>query len=438
VPGSPPPIYPLSLRIQDRKAVVVGGGAVAVRRVAGLRVAGADVLVVAPELSASLEDQASRGFIRARRRGYLPTDLDGAWLVLACTDQPDVNAAVAADAERQRIWCVRADDAVASAAWVPAVGRTAAVTVAVNADRDPRRAAVLRDRCVAAVEATASRPDSQRGGQGVVSIIGGGPGDPGLITVAGLQRLRSADVVVTDRLAPQEVLADLPPHVQVIDAAKVPAGPAMRQDQINQILIDHARAGRAVARLKGGDPFVFGRGREEMDACLAAGVLVEVVPGVTSAVAVPASAGIPVTHRGLSQGFTVVSGHVSPADPGSAVNWEALARSGMTLVLLMAVEHLAAISEALHAAGLAADTPAACVADGWTRRQRVVTAPLRELAAAAHGAGIASPAVIIIGEVAQFAAGSTGTADIPEPATPGQASAPGSKATAASGRPVPT
>ncbi len=278
---------------------------------------------------------ADRGLITAHRRGYQPGDLDGAWLVLACTDRPEVNEAVAADAERQRLWCARADDAAASAAWVPAVGRAGAVTVAVNAGRDPRRAAELRDHFVdtaGTVDRLAAKEAAGgSGGQpaaGRVSIVGGGPGDPGLITVAGLHRLREADVVVTDRLAPLALLEQLAPGVQVVDAAKVPGGPAMRQDHINHALVEHARAGRAVVRLKGGDPFVFGRGREEVEACLTAGVPVEVVPGVTSAISVPAAAGIPVTHRGVSQGFCVLAGHVRPGDSRSSVDWAALARSG--------------------------------------------------------------------------------------------------------------
>jgi len=160
-----------------------------------------------------------------------------------------------------------------------------------------------------------------------------------------------------------------------------------------------------VVRLKGGDPFVFGRGREELEACLTAGVPVEVIPGVTSAISVPAAAGIPVTHRGLSQGFCVLAGHVRPGDPRSSVDWAALARSGMTLVLLMAIDHLAAIAGALMAAGLGADTPAAAISDGWSRRQRVVTATLADLAAAVSRAGVANPAVIVIGDVAELAAG---------------------------------
>ena len=406
------PVYPISLRLAGRRVLVVGGGSVALRRVAGLRAADAEVAVVAPRLTPALADMAARGLITAHQRAYQPGDLDGAWLALACTDQPQVNEAVAADAERQHVWCARADDAAASAAWVPAVGRTGPVTVAVNAGRDPRRAAQLRDRLVDAVDAedrSAERAtEPAAGGEpktGRVSIVGGGPGDPGLITVTGLRRLRAADVVLTDRLAPLELLEDLAPGAQVVDAAKVPGGPAMRQDRINHALVEHARAGRAVVRLKGGDPFVFGRGREEVEACLAAGVPVEVVPGVTSAISVPAAAGIPVTHRGVSQGFCVLAGHVRPGDSRSSIDWVALARSGMTLVLLMAVDHLAAIADTLISAGLPAATPGAVVSDGWSRQQRVVTAALAELADAVKLAGVTNPAVVVIGDVAQLTAG---------------------------------
>jgi uroporphyrin-III C-methyltransferase/precorrin-2 dehydrogenase/sirohydrochlorin ferrochelatase len=424
--AAPTPIYPLSLRLRGRRAVVVGGGSVAVRRVAGLRAAEADVLVVAPALSPTLSDLAARGLIAARQREYEPGDLDGAWLALACTDRPEVNAAVAAEAERSRIWCVRADDAEASDAWVPAVGRSGGDTVAVNAGRNPRRAARLRDLCMAAV--AAARPEGAAEGgpertaarvPGRVSIVGGGPGDPGLITVAARQRLAQADVVIADRLAPLELLDELAPEVQIIDAAKVPGGPAMRQDQINGALVEHARAGQSVVRLKGGDPFVFGRGREEVEACLAAGVPVEVIPGVTSAIAVPAAAGIPVTHRGLSQGFCVVAGHASPSDTRNTTGWAALARTGLTLVLLMGVEHLADTAQALLAAGLDGKTPGACVSDGWSRNQRVVTAPLAELAGAVSGAGITNPAVIVIGDVAQLGPGSPGNPAPPGPGSPG-------------------
>src|SRR5690606_19034245 len=248
---------------------------------------------------------------------------------------------------------------------------------------------------------------------GGVAIVGGGPGDPGLLTVRGRDLLRAADVVVSDRLAPLAALDDLPPHVEVVDAAKVPGGRSIRQERIDELLVEHARAGRRVVRLKGGDPFVLGRGMEEVEACTRAGVPVEVVPGVTSAVAVPAAGGIPVTHRGRAQGFTVVSGHVPPGDPRSDVDWAALARTRTTLVLLMAVENLAPIVDCLRVNGMPADMPSACVVDGCTPDQRVVSAPLAGLVDAATSAGVVNPAVVVIGDVARFAAEDPGSCDPP-------------------------
>ena len=236
---------------------------------------------------------------------------------IACTADPGVNAAVLAEADAARVWCLRADDASAASAWMPATGRTGPATVAVHADRDPHQAASLRDAAVGAVAdalrggtAPRSRPGAEPRGR--VVLVGGGPGDPGLLTVRGAERLAAADVVVVDRLAPLAVLDGLRPDVEIIDVGKIPRGRFTPQEQIDALLVEHALAGRTVVRLKGGDPFVFGRGREEVDACLAAGVAVEVVPGVSSAIAVPGLVGVPATHRGLSQGFTVVSGHAAP------------------------------------------------------------------------------------------------------------------------------
>ena len=183
-----------------------------------------------------------------------------------------------------------------------------------------------------------------------VALVGGGPGDPDLITVRGRRLLAEADVVVADRLGPRDLLDELPPHVEVIDAAKIPYGRAMAQEAINEALIEHARAGKFVVRLKGGDPFVFGRGMEEAQACAEAGIPCTVVPGISSSISVPAAAGIPVTHRGVAHEFTVVCGHVAPDDPRSLVDWAALARLRGTLVLLMAVEQIGAIAAALIAA----------------------------------------------------------------------------------------
>jgi uroporphyrin-III C-methyltransferase/precorrin-2 dehydrogenase/sirohydrochlorin ferrochelatase len=232
-----------------------------------------------------------------------------------------------------------------------------------------------------------------------VALVGAGPGDPELITVRGRRLLSRADVVVVDRLAPHLLLDELPAHVEVIDAAKIPYGRYMAQEAINAALVEHALAGRFVVRLKGGDPFVFGRGGEELDACLKAGVPVEVVPGVTSAVSVPAVAGIPVTHRGITHEFVVVSGHVAPDDPRSLVDWQALARLRGTLVLLMAVERLAVIAETLIAHGRPPDTPAAVIQEGTTSAQRSVIATLATVARAADEQGLSHPAIVVVGEV---------------------------------------
>ena len=394
------PPYLLGLRLAGRRVVVVGGGTVAARRVPALRAAGADVVLVAPQVTPALAELAEAEGLRWERRRYAAADLDGAWLVHACTDDPAVNAAVAADADARRVFCVRADAAEAASAWTPASGGHGEVTVGVHAGRDPRRAAAVRDRIVAGLREGSLDAAHGRDRPVGVAIVGGGPGDPELVTVRARRLLAEADVVVADRLAPAALLDELGPHVLVVDAAKIPRGRAMPQDEINATLVAHARAGRFVVRLKGGDPFVFGRGGEELEACLAAGVPVTVVPGVTSAIAVPGAASIPVTHRGVAQHFTVVSGHVPPGDPRSSVDWAVLARAGGTLVLLMAVDNLAAIAAALCGHGRDAATPAAVVERGSTPEQRVLRATLGTVAEAARRAGVRPPAVVVVGEVA--------------------------------------
>jgi uroporphyrin-III C-methyltransferase/precorrin-2 dehydrogenase/sirohydrochlorin ferrochelatase len=238
-----------------------------------------------------------------------------------------------------------------------------------------------------------------------VALVGGGPGDPELITVRGRRLLARADVVVTDRLGPRELLDTLAPHVEVIDASKIPYGRAMNQARINELLVEHVRAGRFVVRLKGGDPYVFGRGFEEVLACVDAGVPVTVVPGVTSAFAAPAVADVPVSHRGVAHEIVVVSGHLAPGDPGSLVDWPALGRLRGTVVLLMAVERIAAFAAVLIDGGRPADTPVAVVQDGTMRIQRSLRATLATVADAVREHGISPPAVVVVGPVAGLAAG---------------------------------
>jgi uroporphyrin-III C-methyltransferase / precorrin-2 dehydrogenase / sirohydrochlorin ferrochelatase len=394
--------YLLALRLGGRRVLVVGGGSVAARRVPGLLDAGADVLLISPEVTPSLHDLILAGRIGWQARGYAPEDCAGAWLVCACTDDPAVNAAVAAAAEAAGIWSVRADDAAASAAWTPASGHAGDLRFGIVSG-DPQRSAGIRDAVLAGLQDGTLRTRRRRAG-GRVALVGGGPGDPGLITVRGRQLLAEADVVVADRLAPRALLDELAPDVELVDAGKIPRGRAMTQDGINAVLVERARQGLSVVRLKGGDPFVFGRGGEEVLACLAAGVPVTVVPGVTSAIAVPAAAGIPVTHRGITQEFRVVSAHIAPDDPRSSVDWAELAISPATLILLMGLEHLSQIASTLISSGRDSRTPVSVIVDGTLPTQHIITTGLSAVAGAVSEAGLRPPAIVVIGEVVQVGA----------------------------------
>jgi uroporphyrin-III C-methyltransferase/precorrin-2 dehydrogenase/sirohydrochlorin ferrochelatase len=237
-----------------------------------------------------------------------------------------------------------------------------------------------------------------------VALVGGGPGDPGLITVRGRQLLAEADVVIADRLGPRELLAELPPDVTVIDAGKVPYRRQMSQDEINEALVAHATSGKFVVRLKGGDPFVFGRGGEEMLACLRAGVPVTVVPGVSSAIGVPTAAGLPVTHRGTAQDFHVISVHVPPGDDRSTVDWPALAKSEGTLVLLMSLERIGGVTSTLMKHGRPEDCPVSVIADGTMPTQRTIYSTLEDVERRLVDEGVRPPAVVVIGGVVTVAA----------------------------------
>ncbi|UCM86848.1 uroporphyrinogen-III C-methyltransferase [Streptomyces marincola] len=393
------PAYPVGLRLTGRRVLVLGGGTVAQRRLPALLAAGADVRLIAPAVTPSVQAMADAGELTWEPRGYRPGDVEGAWYVLVATDDREVNEAVSAEAEERRVWCVRSDDAAAATAWTPATGRGDGVTVAVLTGHDPRRSAAVRDAVVEGLrDGTLSAPRHRVRRQGV-ALVGGGPGDPGLITVRGRQLLAEADVVIADRLGPRDLLDELPPHVEVVDAAKIPYGRAMAQQAINDALVEHARAGKFVVRLKGGDPFVFGRGKEEAQALAEAGIAVTVVPGVTSAISVPSAVGIPVTHRGVAHEFTVVSGHVGPDDPRSLVDWKSLAALRGTLVLLMAVERMPVIAEALIRFGRPADTPVAVVQEGTTAAQRRLDATLGTVADRIAREGIRPPAIVVVGDV---------------------------------------
>lgn len=384
-------IYPTALRLLGRPVLVVGGGPVAARRAKGLLDAGARVTVVAPIASGALRELAASGLLTWEPRTYLSSDVDGVWFVQTATGVAAVDAQVAADAEAQRIWCVNASDHESSAAWTPAVAVVDDVKIAINAGGDPRRAMALRDAVATALETGDLPLRRRRASTGSVALVGGGPGDSGLITVRGRRLLGQADVVVADRLGPRDLLQELAPDVRVIEVGKTPGHHPVPQLEINRILVEEALAGHRVVRLKGGDPYVLGRGGEEAEFCRQNGVEVEVVPGVTSAISVPAAAGIPVTHRGLAKGFSVVTGHEELS--------EVPARPDHTVILLMGVAKLRESAAALADSGMPLDTPVGIVENGYMPEQRVTIGTLATIADQAEATGVANPAVIVIGDV---------------------------------------
>jgi len=446
--------YPVFLNLRGRRAVVIGGGAVAEQKVLGLLGAGAHVTVVSPETTPRLEQLAATGGIDLRRRPYRSGDLVGAWLAIAGTDDRGANAAVWAEAEREGVLLNAVDDLDHCSFIAPAVHREGDVTVAVSTSgKSPALAARLRQRVARLVgpaearlcdllgelrpELAARIPDTRarttlwyrivdsdviafvRRGDiegargrieelvageadcaetGVVYLVGAGPGDPGLITDRGLGLLQGADVVVYDRLVAPSLVAEAPPEAERVFVGKRPhgGGTDLAQEEINALLVDRARRGLTVVRLKGGDPFVFGRGAEECEALHAAGVPFYVVPGVTSAIAAPAAAGIPVTHRRLASAFAVVTGH--ECEGVSSLDWEALARVP-TLVVLMGLSALPDITARLLAHGADPDTPAAVIASGTLPAQRTVVATLSKLAQRVAEEGLEPPATVVVGEV---------------------------------------
>lgn len=400
------PTYPAGLRLGGRKVLVVGGGHVAQRRIPGLIAAAARVQVVSPVVTPAIEGLVGSGEVSWAPREFVESDLEGAWYVIAATDNSEVNEFIGSTAEARRIFCVRSDRAEDGTAWTPAVGRHGEVTVAVlgdqRASRDPKQTAALRDRIVDGLRNGALDTQPPRTLPGVV-LIGGGPGDPSLITIAGRQALMEADVVVADRLAPRELLGELSPDVELIDVAKLPRGRSAHQEEINRVIVEAALAGKRVARFKGGDNFVFGRGYEEIQACRDAGVSVRVIPGISSPIAVPGLAGIPVTHRGITHEFTIISGHLPPGHPESLVAWDGVAKMRGTVVLMMAVENGPLIAQTLVELGRDPQTPVAVVCDGSMPNERTVLSRLGRLGEDLNAHQVKAPAIIVIGEVVRVA-----------------------------------
>jgi len=395
-------VLPLHLDLAGRRVVIVGGGPVAARKVADCSAAGADVLVVAPYACEEIVAADDAGLLTWIDRDYRAGDLDGAWLVFAATGDRATDETVEMAATAQRTFCVRADNATVGTARSAALLRRDDLVISVGGTvpaPDPRRSVAVRNAIAQAMDAGSLPLRRHRVGPGRVVLVGGGPGDADLLTLRGRRELAGADVVVVDRLAPRGVLDELAPGVLILDVGKAPGRHPVPQHVINQLLVDHAQAGRRVVRLKGGDPFVLGRGGEEVAACRAAGVPVEVVPGVTSAFAVPAAAGIPVTHRGLAKRVTVLSGH----DAEDIDDWSQLAQAGGTLVVLMGVAVLPEITRGLMAGGMDPATPVAVIENGWTPQQRTRTGVIADIAKLAAAADVQSPAVIVIGDVAALA-----------------------------------
>jgi uroporphyrin-III C-methyltransferase/precorrin-2 dehydrogenase/sirohydrochlorin ferrochelatase len=448
-------LYPLFANLAGRDVLVVGGGAVGERKAAALLDAGARVTVGALSLSPTLRTWGGAGRIALREGEFEGRWLDGVWLVVAATGNRDVNRRIAALAGRRRLFVNVVDDAVLSSFHVPAVVDRAPVTVAISsAGEAPVLARLLRERLEALLEpslgplaALAAKfrrrvrerlPDAlsrrryyedllsgrvlqllrrgqpalaeaeaeqalaaARPRQGSVILVGAGPGDPGLLTLRGLRALNEADVILHDRLVSAEVLALARRDAERIEVGKQAGNHHATQAQIHALMVEHARAGRRVVRLKGGDPFVFGRGGEELEWLRAHGISYEVVPGITAALACAAYAGIPLTHREHAQSLRLVTAHCQGSH--DTLDWAGLARPRQTLAVYMGVSELPVLQQRLLAHGRGGDTPFALVEQGSRPGQRVVTGPLAQLAELAAVHAVQSPALLIVGEVAGLA-----------------------------------
>jgi uroporphyrin-III C-methyltransferase/precorrin-2 dehydrogenase/sirohydrochlorin ferrochelatase len=447
------PYFPAFLDLVRKRVVVVGGGHVATTKVrALLPCQPAPLIVVAPEVSPFIAAQAASSLLVWHQRTYRASDLDAAELVFAATDDRDLNARLASDARQRRVPVLAVDDVPNCDFIAPAIVRRGDLVVAISTGgRSPAMARRVREQLERSLPASwgdlldvaaaarqrlgDTRPliepdqwqialdgevedlaadgrleqatdvllrrlerslfEAHPAEPGLVSLVGAGPGDPELLTLRALRRVQAADAVVHDRLVSAEVLAYAPQQAARYDVGKTAGGGGTSQDEIEHLLIQLARAGKRVVRLKGGDPFVFGRGGEEALALARAGIPFEVVPGISAALAAPAAAGIPVTHRTLSASVTIASGQT-----GQVHDWAALAHSGGTLVFMMAVERLEDIVAQLLAHGRDADEPAAVVQWATTARQQTVLATLGGIATAARGAGIEAPAVLVVGPTA--------------------------------------
>jgi uroporphyrin-III C-methyltransferase/precorrin-2 dehydrogenase/sirohydrochlorin ferrochelatase len=449
-------LFPIFADLRDRAVLVVGGGAVARRKVAALLEAGARVIVGAPTLDDALEALAATGRITHLAGEFEPEWLDTVWLAIAATDDPAVNRSVAAAGDARRIFVNVVDVAALSSFQVPAVVQRGPLAIAISSGgAAPMLARALREKfeteideswgALASLFAEArdairqARPDlSERRAwfsgvlrgpipdllrrgriesarirlqaslaarkpqhRGRVALVGAGPGDAGLLTLRALRLLNEADVILHDRLVSAEVLSLARRDAERIEVGKEAGHHHTTQARIHELMLEHARAGRFVVRLKGGDPFVFGRGGEELEVLRAHRVDYEVVPGVTAALACAAYAGVPLTHREHADSVRFVTAHGK--DESSSPDWPALAKERQTLAIYMGVSGLERLQRELIAHGRSPATPFALVENGSRRAQRVVTGTLAELHARAVGHQVGSPALLLLGETAALA-----------------------------------
>lgn len=457
-----PTLFPAFLDLRGRPVVVVGGGAVARRKVEALLHAGAEVRVGAPHLTPELADWVAAGRIRHLPGEFEPAWLDEAWFAVAATDDPEVNKRVAEAGEARRLWVNAVDDIAHSSAQLPARIERGPLQIAISsgggapmlarhlrerweAELDPafgplaalllRHRARIRDalsdlaarrRWFAqllvgevlralrnghaadaeralfdALAAAQVQTDARPAGLGRVTLVGAGPGDASLLTLRGLRALNEADVILHDRLVAPDVLELARRDAERIEVAKEAGHHRTTQAQIHALMLEHARAGRHVVRLKGGDGFVFGRGGEELEFLRAHGIAYDVVPGITAALACAAYAGVPLTHRDLAQSVVLATAH--QRDEHDTLDWRTLAQPQRTLALYMGVAGLARIRDRLLAHGRDADTPFALVENGGRAEQRVIVGKLAELPERANAHGARSPSLLLVGETAALA-----------------------------------
>ncbi|HEY0230017.1 MAG TPA: siroheme synthase CysG [Dokdonella sp.] len=451
-------LYPLFADLRLRTVLVVGGGPVAERKVRALLAAGADVIVGAPEATPWLAAEAADGRISHRAATFEADWLDDVWLVVAATGDSAINREIAALANAKRLFINVVDDARLSTFQVPAIVDRSPLVIAISSGgAAPALARLLRARIETLLEpslgtlaslaqrwrerlrerlpdtivrrrffeqivlgpvarlvqrdrvdeaeaalAAALEAPGVRERAGSVVLVGAGPGDPDLLTLGGLRALGEADVILYDRLVSAEVLALARRDAERIDVGKQSGDHHTTQSRTNALLVEHARAGKRVVRLKGGDPFVFGRGGEELEFLRAHGIAYSVVPGITAAVACAAYAGIPLTHRDHAQSAHLVTAHGKQSL--DALDWRTLASERQTLAFYMGVAHLDLVRTRLLAAGRAAQTPFALIENGTRAQQRVITGVLAGLPERAREHAVSSPALLIVGDVAALAA----------------------------------